>query len=712
MKIFTLLIASLFLTVHTGSAQGRIDSLDQALQVTSSKAEQAALHNQLAWEWKDQNPDQALTHASTGIQIAEKTGETKILADLNKTTGVIYWYTADYDMASQNLLLALDAYRSISDQEGIANVLNNLGLVSQASGNHAQAVHYLEQSVLIREQIGDRKGVANSCNNIGIMHFMAGEYQPALERHLKAMVIWDELKDYQGRAFSLMNIGRIHLELYSLEEAMTAFSSAFETHLVNGNLRGQADAHSNIADVYLRQKKYSKALGQFFRSLTIREQLQDKTGIRECLSKIGEVEFEQGKIKEAISYHLRALSMARITDDHQAIVLQYNLLGKTYLVHKDPQTALTYLIPCISLAQELGTKHELSKAFQLTAAAYKAMGQHEQAVRYLEYFVAQQDSVLNEHIVKQLIEMEAKYKTSQQQQEINALQQQSTIERLQFGRLLAFAAALLLGGFSVVLLNRYRYKARTAQILATQKQEIESRNMALAISNADLEQFAYAVSHDLKQPLRTIGAFTSLIARRYEPSFDEDGKQFINYVIGGVTHMNNLLSDILTYSQVGGKDQVETLDLNMAVSAATQNLEHFIHSHNASVEVDVLPIVMGHYAGMVRLFQNLIHNGIKFHGEAPPVIRITYTPLANDHLIAVTDNGLGIEKPYLKKIFALFQRLHTQAEYPGTGIGLAICQKVAWQHGGSIWAESQPEQGSTFLIKLPKDHFAWEKEMS
>lgn len=705
MKKYILSILLSMLLLPCAQAQQYIDSLRYVLQIEQADTARVRRMNDLAWALKDHEPASAQEVALSGIHLAEKVLDKKGAALLYKTSGVIYYYTSEYKRAEQQLQTALTHYQLLADQKGVANVLNNLGLTAQAKGNHKEAIEYLEKSANIRDQIGDQSGRANSLTNIGIMHMMAGEYEQALQKHLNALRIWESLDHYIGNAFSHMNIGRVHFLLDQYNDAEHHFNRAYEIHLVLENPRGQADAYSNLGDIFMKRNQQDKAIHYFRLALGLREQLTDKTGIRESLSKIGEAKFQLKEIPEAIYHYKRALHIAEQTQEKQGMVLLYNLLGEAHTENKEPEVAIRLLAQGILLSQELGTQHDLSKAYLLTSQAYKQLGNHKQALTFMELYVSSEDKILNETVYNNTRIMKADYEKQVQEKEIEIRETEQTLRELRKNKLIFQFSAFFLGLMVLYLFYRYRFKSRIAQVLAAQKQEIETQNLALAMSNSDLEQFAYAVSHDLKQPLRTIGSFSSLIAKRYDEHLDEDGHQFIKYVTDGVSHMHDLLSDILVYSQVGGQDHPETLDLNLAISEALQNLEHLIRTEKAQIEIDVLPIVLGHHSGMVRIFQNLIHNGIKFHGTQTPRIEITYTNLSNDHLIAIKDNGIGIEPAYLKKIFVLFQRLHTQDDYPGTGIGLAICQKITWQHGGKLWVESTHQEGSIFYIKLPKDHF-------
>jgi PAS domain S-box-containing protein len=234
------------------------------------------------------------------------------------------------------------------------------------------------------------------------------------------------------------------------------------------------------------------------------------------------------------------------------------------------------------------------------------------------------------------------------------------------------------------------------------EEELKRHVEELARSNAELEQFAYVASHDLQEPLRMVASYTQLLSRRYRDRLDSTAEEFMDYAVDGARRMQNLINDLLTYSRVGtrGKEFAPT-DCGKVLETAIANLQTAIEENGAAVAQDPLPVVMADDSQMLQLFQNLVANAVKFHGAEPPRVHVSARRQAKDWLFAVRDNGIGIDSAHQQRIFTIFQRLHGKAEYPGTGIGLAICKKIVERHGGRIWVESQAGQGATFLFTIP-----------
>ncbi|HYS77572.1 MAG TPA: MASE1 domain-containing protein [Candidatus Dormibacteraeota bacterium] len=236
---------------------------------------------------------------------------------------------------------------------------------------------------------------------------------------------------------------------------------------------------------------------------------------------------------------------------------------------------------------------------------------------------------------------------------------------------------------------------RSHQALAVQATE-------LARSNADLEQFAYAASHDLKEPLRAVTSFVQLLARRYRGRLDNDADEFIQYAVEGTSRMATMVDDLLEYSRAGRHGEpFQPTECDEALTRALANLGLVIKESGAVVTSDGLPRVTGDPLQLALVFQNLIGNAIKFRGEAPPRVHVSALRERRRWQLAVRDNGIGLDPAHRERIFALFQRLHGRDRYPGSGIGLTICKKIVERHGGSIWVQSSPGMGSTFYFTLP-----------
>ena len=252
------------------------------------------------------------------------------------------------------------------------------------------------------------------------------------------------------------------------------------------------------------------------------------------------------------------------------------------------------------------------------------------------------------------------------------------------------------GGIPLVIETNNDMTERAQAQAALTKQAEE-----LARSNRDLEQFAYAASHDLQEPLRAVTGCMQLFKARYEGKFDARGDEFISHAVDGASRMQKLIDDLLAFSRVGTRGvEFQPVNCGKAVENALKNLSISIRENQAIIECSELPMVSGDLPQLSLLFQNLVGNALKFHGPGPPHIYIRARQEEKMWVISVRDNGIGIEPQYFERIFVIFQRLHTRAEYPGTGMGLALCKRIVERHGGRIWVESEMGKGTTFSFTL------------
>jgi PAS domain S-box-containing protein len=270
------------------------------------------------------------------------------------------------------------------------------------------------------------------------------------------------------------------------------------------------------------------------------------------------------------------------------------------------------------------------------------------------------------------------------------------------------------GSITPVLYNASVYKDESGEVIGVfaAARDITERKKAeeilklkleeLARSNAELEQFAYVSSHDLQEPLRMISSYLQLLQRRYQGKLDEKADKYIYFAVDGASRMQNLINDLLEFSRVNTRSkEPESTDCEFLLDQVLSNLDLYIEENKAVILHDPLPVVVADNTQLAQVFQNLIVNGIKFHSEKAPKVYISAEKKANKWVFSVQDNGIGIDPQYSEKIFEVFKRLNKKEEYPGTGIGLAICKRIIERHGGRIWVESELGKGSTFYFTLP-----------
>lgn len=232
--------------------------------------------------------------------------------------------------------------------------------------------------------------------------------------------------------------------------------------------------------------------------------------------------------------------------------------------------------------------------------------------------------------------------------------------------------------------------------------ELALRAERLERTNADLQEFAYVASHDLSEPLRMVTSYLDLIERRYDEQLDDAGREFIHFAVDGAQRMRALIDDLLVYSRVGAAEvSREDVDLDAVLATVRHDLAAALEDAGAELRSTALGTVKGDPIQLGQLLQNLVANAVKFRGARPPVVVVSGERDGDEYRLRVSDNGIGIDPRHLSRIFQVFTRLHARDEYPGTGIGLSICRRIAERHGGSIAVESEPGEGTMFTVTLP-----------
>jgi PAS domain S-box-containing protein len=241
----------------------------------------------------------------------------------------------------------------------------------------------------------------------------------------------------------------------------------------------------------------------------------------------------------------------------------------------------------------------------------------------------------------------------------------------------------------------------------TQKKQYEldilEKSEELLRSNKQLEQFVYIASHDLQEPLKTLSNYVGLFQEDYHDKLDKNSSKYLDFINTATDRMRMLVQDLLEYARVGQQRNVAAIDCNLLLIDVLKDMDGSIAENKAKIQIEPLPVIHGNYSELKSLFQNLLSNAIKFRRQDEPlVVRITAKESGNEWIFAVQDNGIGIENEYHERIFSIFQKLHSQKKYPGTGIGLAHCKKIVEIHRGKMWVESVPGKGSTFYFTIPK----------
>ncbi|MEM9920732.1 MAG: tetratricopeptide repeat protein [Bacteroidota bacterium] len=557
-----------------------------------------------------------------------------------------------------------------TDEVLLAQIYNQLASIHLKRQEYSRILEYSEPLLRMSRSINDIELELNALNNMAIYYGFASDYKSSMQYLLEAL---DKSKNINFRKLTaqyLINMGTIYASLFNYEEAIEKYQTAlddYEDVLEDNSL---VILYNNIGNIHSNNNLSDEAEPYFQKALDLAEKSQYKEMIAHSIAQLSRTEVARGRIDESFELAQKARQMMDELGDVNGRQINLSNLSRIYYHRKEYPLAIKFASSCIVTSKRMKDDTNELRAYQLLADIYKDMGDFAKALQYQMAYSKKHEQFAGLQMHRQVIDMEIKYAIREKQQKIEQLTKE----------------------------NKYQ------SLLLEQSDQITKQNSQLLQANEELRQFAYVASHDLKEPLRMIGSYTQLIHRLHGSSFNEDSNQYFAYVKEGVIRMNNLLDALLKYATIGKTEEdMEMMQLNDAVDIAIINLRVRIEETEAEIERVDLPAVRSSQSLLIQLFQNLLSNAIKFHKpNLKPVIKINCEEKQEEFVISIKDNGIGIDPDFQERIFVIFQRLHTRNKYEGTGIGLAICQKIIQRLNGRIWISSKENEGATFFVALPK----------
>ena len=616
----------------------------------------------------------------------------------------------------------------------------NLGVLNRKLGDYGEALELLQMIENVSSTDADLERYKREAQNqIGYTYQLLGDYDMAYKYQLKVLQSHEANNDSLGVGMTYYQIGSIFYYQKNFEQALSYYQQSLEITKQFESKKNENvfNALSAIGSSYENLGAHDKAITFNLQALKLAKETGYTAGIPYATLNCGSSYLEKKDFVKALSFLLEAERLMRAERDRWGEIGAYRSLAQLYIETGLPNKSLKYLTLALPIAKELDSKVRILEIYNYYAQAYKTLGDFESAHKYLNKYIELKQKVLNETTLKEMGNQKTRYEMQKKESEIVLLKQQNDIlERDQeIGKLyhgMWIGAALFLLLLLSLSFSRYKVQKRSNDLLSEKNKEInlqkeqleeankvqantnellgdkniqiELQNKQLESSNEDLKQFAYVASHDLKEPLRMISSYTSILKRRYDPLFDDDAHEFMGYIVDAVGRMENLLSDLLVYSRVSTQQKAfKEVALKDIVDIVMGTLKYSIEQKGAEVFVNAesMPKIKASHTQMIQLFQNLISNAIKFTKESDPQVHINCTKEKDYYLFSVKDNGIGIKEADKNKIFEMFKRLHTREEFEGTGIGLATCKKIVNRHGGDIWVDSKQGEGSTFFFKIP-----------
>ena len=695
---FLLIFISFNNYLSATSVDSLLSILDQS-QIQSSHKEIINTHLQLGLTYyrQEENFEQSKNHLAKALEISKKHNIEENLTRILYQLGKSYQRLNDYPKALECFFELTEMDENLYPKSKKAKSFGSIATIYQALGNYDKAYEFQMKALSINEQEKNNVGISKDLYTLGTIFYYQKRYKQSLDYYLRCKKLCDKLQIDKANYACLEALGSVYSQLKDFEKS----------------------------NFYAQQ------------ALDLAKKINYKTGIAYALGNIAADKVKKGNYTEAEALHLESIQLKKELNDTWALIGGLINLSDLYVDWKKPHLAIPPLKEALQLSNQIESNIRIVETYQSLNEAYRSLGKTDSAYLYLEKYVALQDSLLNEKTVEEMGKTKNLYEIEKKEQEITLLKTKSKNQKLQkyifiiVGIFLLFACWGILSRLKLVRATNNLLEEKNEEIqvqnielqhtqdqllktnilleennllLEDKNDEIKEKNKLLEDSNEDLKNFAYVASHDLKEPLRMVSSYTTLIKKRYYDQLDETGQEFMFYVVDGVDRMKVMLDDLLSYSRVGTQDDTKTwVDMSDIMVIVNANLTPRLREQNATLIVREknLPAIKANNTQMIQLLQNLVSNGIKFRGEKDPVVTVDCRYNNNKYIFSVADNGIGISEENKKKVFEMFKRLHTRDEYEGTGIGLATCKKIVSKHNGEIWVESTLGEGSTFLFSVP-----------
>lgn len=538
--------------------------------------------------------------------------------------------------------------------------------------DYSQSLKMSQELLRSSKEVGDVEKEILALRNIAVVCGVKSNYKIGMQYFLDALDKCEEI-GYRKLYIQLqVNIGTLYAHLYNYPEAIRRYQGVLENYKENLSEQNTLVVNNNLGNIYLSTNQPEKALVFFENARTLADQQQFMSMKAHSVAQISRTNLQLGRIKEAKKDASLAHQLINELGDINGKQINLLNLGEIEFHEKNLDEAQRLTLEAIETARSVKDDACEIRCFKHLAKIFKAKGDYKMALEYEEKYGEIQEAFAKEQYNRQFLNMEIRHAIKEKQKAIESLTKE----------------------------NEYQ------ALLLKKSDQISTQNQELVRVNEDLKQFAYVASHDLKEPIRMIGAFSQIIREKTRHLLDEKEHQYFEFISGGVNRMNELLDGLLKYATVGNLERaVEEVDMNKVMMVCMANLHIRIQETAAEIVTDPLPVIQSNRPLIIQLFQNLISNALKFtkNGEQP-VIKIGVIQSTDETTFYVKDNGIGISKKHQEKIFEIFQRLHTRTSYEGTGIGLAICQKIASRLNGRLWVESSVGKGATFYLTIPNNH--------
>lgn len=669
------------------------DSLKNVIHTEHPNATVAELLGLLG-EYLGTDYQKALVCGELAAEKATSLKDNKGLYNAHRDRGYIYEMHGELEEAIQYYRKALKVTDELPDQSFRLYVYNDIAITYRKMGEYKMTKDYHLLALDLAQKIGDKETVESSYHGLGFLYETVGDYDEAIKYYLQSLEVAEQRNAKDGIVVTMQNISKTYIKNENIDKAKEVITKAYDLALEVKDTNLIANVLHDYGEVLTQIGDYPEALIKLNQALEVYQSKSYHYTIPRSLVYIGDVYIKMENYDKAETYFRKALEYGKLVDAKIYTHL-YNELGKLYLGREEPQQAEEAFLKALKTAQKNDFKKHSLVSYENLYKIYSKTDDYKKALNYLEKVTALKHDILSKEKSERIAELQFKYDVAKGERALNDLELRQN-KFILAGSTLLF---LLVIGF---LTYTNRIKSKSNHQLVHKNEEIQQQNIKLKESNEVLQQFAYVAAHDLKEPLRSIGSFVNLLQRKHSSSFNEEAKEYMNFVRSATLRMNNLVTALLEYSTISiQKPSHETVDMNQIAQDVNHNLKDVVLTKHAIVDIEPLPKAQISALHAAQLFQNLIGNALKF-SELRPHIKVRGWEEDGQVVFSVKDNGIGMKEEYADKVYKLFHQLHKHPKAEGTGIGLTICKNIVDKYDGEIWFKSQENEGTQFFVSFPK----------
>jgi len=606
----------------------------------------------------------------------------KIVDQLDNKYLQVKWmlFSVELDINDNNLTKAHEtAHDAIVQIEQVsdelradleANLYASLVSIFIKQQDYIKSVEYNQLVLQYANAFGDVEKELMALNNMAIIHSLKGEYGEAMEYLFEALDRSKEINFRAQVAKSLINLGSIYAQLFNSQEAIKKYNTVLEEFTDVLEPTTEVILYNNLGNIHFESEDLNIAKQYYTQSLQAAQASNYSEMFAHLNAQLAKCAIKQEKLEEGVSYCKIASKLFNENPNLSGYQIHLINLGQIDFHQGKIDSAKWFLSKGLDQATKRDDRNMEIICFEALSNVYKKEGNFRKAVAYQDQYLEYSRALQLKKQNLQILDLEISQVIKDKQRRIEQL------------------------------IKDNEYKA----LLLKQSERIATQNQALKEINEELRQYAYVTSHDLREPLRMISNFSNLLEKKYKNQLGEESEEYFQYIDEGVNRINTLLEDLLKYTTIGNAHvELSQVHLRDVIDIAKLHLKIKIEESAATFNIGAMPIVYSNQSLLIQLVQNLISNAIKFKkANTTPTIKISSEEDEISYIISITDNGIGIPKNQLKRIFIIFQRLHPRETHEGTGIGLAICKKIVKKIGGEIWVKSTVNVGTTMSFSIPK----------